>query len=173
MRHRHALYLSEAMTQRLQIVAETHRVSKSEILERALQRYLTSENNDPTHDLINIQQEATCRSLRRLERDLAIAMELTATLVRYFLMITPPLPEEAHDAARALGQLRFEQMIESVANRLKTDRGLVGRVMAMMDQSPHEPDYEAHADSRQPGEAHAPSTPDAVSGRSPTDRGDG
>jgi hypothetical protein len=169
MRHRHALYLSEAMTQRLQIVAETHRVSKSEILERALRRYLTSENTDRSYDLMNIQQEATCRSLRRLERDLAIAVELTATFVRYYLMITPPLPEEAHAAARALGQLRFEQVIESVANRLKTDRGLVARVMAMMDQSPHTP----HADSRQPGETHAPSTTDAVPGRSTTDPGDG
>ena len=91
MRHRHALYLSEAMTQRLQLVAEAHRLSKSEILERALRRYLTSENNDTSLDLINIQQEANARSLRRLERDLAIAVELTATFVRYFVMITPPL----------------------------------------------------------------------------------
>jgi hypothetical protein len=169
MRHRHALYLSEAMTQRLQLVAETHRLSKSEILERALQRCQTSEGNDPSHDLTNIQQEATSRSLRRLERDLAIAVELTATFVRYFLMITPPLPEDAHEAARALGQLRFEQVIESIANRLKTDRGLIARVMAVMDQSPHTP----HADSWRPSEAHAPSTTDAVPGRSTTDPGDG
>jgi HEAT repeat protein len=169
MRHRHALYLSDAMTQHLQLVAEAHRLSKSEILERALRRYVTSETNDQSSDLINIQQEANARSLRRLERDLAIAVELTATFVRYFLMITPPLPEDAREAARALGQLRFEQVIESVANRLKTDRGLVARVMAMMDQSPHKP----QADSRQSGEAHAPSTTDEVSRHSPTDRGDG
>jgi hypothetical protein len=157
MRHRHALYLSEAMTQRLQLVAEAHRLSKSEILERALRRYLTSENNDTTRDLINIQQEANARALRRLERDLAIVLELTATFVRYFVMITPPLPEDAHEAARALGQLRFEQVIESVANRLKTDRGLVARVMTMMDQSTDSPP----ADSRQPDNADAPSKTDA------------
>jgi predicted transcriptional regulator len=126
MRHRHALYLSEAMTQRLQLVAEAHRLSKSEILEHALQRYLTSENSDRSHDLTNIQQEATTRSLRRLERDLAIAVELTATFVRYFLMITPPLPGESLGAARALGELRFEQVIESVARRLKTDLRCTG-----------------------------------------------
>jgi Ribbon-helix-helix protein, copG family len=170
MRHRHALYLSEAMTQRLQLVAEAHRLSKSEILERALRRYLTAENNGPSYDLINIQQEANARSLRRLERDLAIAVELTATFVRYFVMITPPLPEDAHEAARALGQLRFEQVIENVATRLRTNRGLVARVMAMVDQSnPHE----LHADSRQPDKAHAPSTTDAVPGRSTTDPRDG
>jgi hypothetical protein len=157
MRHRHALYLSEAMTQRLQLVAEAHRLSKSDILERALRRYLTSENNDTSRDLINLQQEANARSLRRLERDLAIAVELTATFVRYFVMITPPLPEDAHETARALGQLRFEQVIESVANRLKTDRGLVARVMTMMDQTADSPP----ADSRQPGNVDAPSKTDA------------
>jgi predicted transcriptional regulator len=169
MRHRHALYLSEVMTQRLQMVAQTHRMSKSEILERALRRYLTSEANDPSHDLANIQQEATARSLSRLERDLTIAVELTAIFVRYFLMITPPLPKEAHAAARALGELRFEQVIESVAKRLKTDRRLVARVMAMMDQSLGKPP----ADSGPPDEADAPSTTDAVSVRSATESSDG
>jgi hypothetical protein len=135
-----------------------------------LRRYLTAENNDTSRDLINIQQEANARSLRRLERDLAIAVELTATFVRYFVMITPPFLEDAHEAARALGQLRFEQVIESVANRLKTDRGLVARVMAMVNQGhPHE----LHADIRQPGEAHAPSTTDTIQARSTKNDGDG
>ena len=46
MRHRHALYLSEAMTQRLQIMAETHGVAKSKILERALKRYLAHDSGE-------------------------------------------------------------------------------------------------------------------------------
>ena len=170
MRYRHALYLSEAMTQRLQLVAESHRLSKSQILERALRRYLAVENNDTSHDLINIHQETNARSLRRLERDLAIAIELTSTFVRYFLMITPPLPEDAYEEARVLGQLRFEQVVESVASRFKTDRGLIARVMAMVDQS-HA--HELPADIRQPSEAHVPSATDAVPGRSTTDPGDG
>lgn len=130
MRKRHALYLSEAMTQRLQLVAETHRVSKSQILERALQRHLTTDENALPSDLSALQQETNARSLRRLERDVAIVTELMATFVRYFVTITPPLPASEHDAARALGQLRFDRVIEDVARRLKTDRSLVARVMA-------------------------------------------
>jgi hypothetical protein len=138
MRHRHALYLSEAMTQRLQIVAETHRLAKSEILERALKRYLVSENGDQPADLVVLQQESNNRSLRRLERDLAIASELIVTFVRYFLTITPPLPESEHAAARALGQLRFDQVIEEIARRLRTDRSLTARVMAIFAERPPE-----------------------------------
>jgi predicted transcriptional regulator len=136
MRKRHALYLSEAMTQRLQTTAETHRVSKSAILERALQQYLAGQNSSPQRDLQSLQHEATGRSLRRLERDLAIATELTATFVRYFLMITPPIPSSEHAAVRALGRLRFDQVIEEVARRLRTDRSLMARVMSKLANDP-------------------------------------
>jgi hypothetical protein len=138
MRHRHALYLSEAMSQKLQASAETHRVSKSAILERALQQYLEAPNSSQQNDMQNLQHEATLRSLRRLERDLAIATELTATFVRYYLTITPPLPASEYAAARALGQLRFGQVIEDIGRRLQTDRSLMARVMATMADDPHE-----------------------------------
>jgi predicted transcriptional regulator len=138
MRHCHALYLSEAMTRNLQAAAETHRVSKSAILERALQQYLVGQNDKPQSDLQTLQHEATGRSLRRLERDLAIATELTATCVRYYLMITPPLPASEHQAARALGHLRFDQVIADIARRLRTDRSLMARIMATMAGGEHE-----------------------------------
>jgi hypothetical protein len=158
MRHRHALYLSEAMTQRLQIMAETHRVAKSEILERALKRYLVHESGDPPADLVVLQRESNSRSLRRLERDLAIASELIATFVRYFLTITPPLPGSEHAAARALGQLRFEQVIEDVARRLRTDRSLIARVAAILSESPQS----TNSDSQHPDASHAPPTTNTV-----------
>jgi Ribbon-helix-helix protein, copG family len=133
MRQRHALYLSEAMTKKLQATAETHRVSKSTILERALQQYLTPDTSGPTStNLQYLQHESRQRSLRRIERDLAIATELTATFVRYFLMITPPLPSSEHEAARALGELRFDQVIEEITKRIRTDRSLIATIMATM-----------------------------------------
>ena len=154
MRHRHALYLSDAMTQRLRIMAETHRVAKSEILERALKRHLANESGDQPADLVVLQQESNSRSLRRLERDLAIATELIATFVRYFLTITPPLPGSERAAARALGQLRFDQVIEDIARRLRTDRSLIARVAAILSETPQD----TNSDGQQPDADHAPST---------------
>jgi predicted transcriptional regulator len=135
MRHRHALYLSEAMSQRLQATAEAHRVSKSAILERALQQYLAAPTGDQSAELSSLQNAATSRTLRRLERDLAIVSELMATFVRYFVTITPPLPSSEHAAARTLGQIRFEQVIEEIARRMRTDRSLIARVMTKLDDS--------------------------------------
>ena len=134
MRHRHALYLSEAMTERLRVVAESQGVAKSEILERALKCYLAHATNSPPDHLVAHQHEANSRSLCRLERDLAIVAELTATFVRYFLTITPPLPQSEHAAARALGQLRFDQVVEGVAGRLQTDRSLIARIAKVLNE---------------------------------------
>jgi hypothetical protein len=167
MRHRHALYLSEVMSQRLQVMAETHRVAKSEILERALKRYLANESGAPPADLVVLQHESSTRSLRRLERDLAIATELMATFVRYFVTITPPLPESEQAAARALGQLRFEQVIEDVGRRLRTDRGLIARVAAILSETPQT----TSSDSPRPDASHAPSTTSTGPRAPGTDRG--
>jgi hypothetical protein len=161
MRHRHALYLPETISQKLQAAAETHRVSKSAILERALQQYLVGQNNSPQNDLRNPQPEATTRSWRRLERDLAIATELTATCVRYYLTITPPLPESKHAAARTLGHLRFEHLIEDIGRRLRTDRSLISRVMATMANEPQETNSDS--EPRDNDDAAPPSEPGSTS----------
>ena len=138
MRHRHALYLSEALTHQLAITAETHHLSKSAILERALTQYLAATSGASSNGLQSLQQEQTTRSLRRLERDLAISSELTATFMRYFLTITPPLPLSEHAAARAIGQLRYQKMIEEIVKQLRTDRSLLARVMATMTDEQRE-----------------------------------
>ena len=150
MRHRHALYLSDAMTRHLQVMAETNHVSKSQILETALQRYLAPGSAPGTSEVLNMLHETNARSLRRLERDLAITTELIATFVRTFMTITPPLPSSEHAAARALGQLRFEQVIEDVARRLRTDRTLITRISAMRTGIPVEPPRGAVSNSYDP-----------------------
>ena len=90
MRQRHALYLSAAMTGRLALMAETRRLSKAELLERALQAYLTQDADGRLTHLLTQQQERNERTLGRVEPDAAIATELLATFLRYFLTITRP-----------------------------------------------------------------------------------
>ncbi len=157
MRHRHALYLSTTMTHKLNVAAQTHRVSKSAILERALQQYLAEPNGNQADDPQNLQHESMIRSMRRLERDLAISTELTSTFVRYFLMITPPISSSEHAAARTLGQLRFDQVIEEVAKRLRTDHSLMARVMSKLADEPPQ------STSDNPGPDEADATPPSQS----------
>jgi predicted transcriptional regulator len=169
MRHRHALYLSEHLSHQLAITAETHHVSKSAVLEQALTQYLSAPTSASSNGQQALQQEQTTRSLRRLERDLAITSELTATFMRYFLTITPPLPESEHAAARALGKLRYEQVIEEIAKQLRTDRSLIARVMATMADAPNQ----THLDKQGQDDDHATPPSEPIPARPYSDDPDG
>jgi hypothetical protein len=102
--------------------------------QRALQVYPTQDGDGQQSNLSGLQQEQNGKALKRLERDVSIATELLATFVGYFLTITPPLPASETEAARALGRLRFDQVIAGIAHRLKTDRHLIARVLAKLQQ---------------------------------------
>ena len=169
MRHRHALYLSEALSHQLAISAETHRVSKSAILERALTQYFALASSTTSNSLPTLHQEQTTRSLRHIERDLAITSELTATFMRYFLTITPPLPTSEHAAARAIGQLRYQQMFEEIAKQLRTDRSLIARVMATIVDEQNE----THPDNQGRDDDHAAPPSEPISNRPQQDAPDG
>ena len=169
MRQRHALYLSESLSRQLAITAETHHVSKSAVLEQALTQYLSAPTSASSNGQQALQQEQTTRSLRRLERDLAITSELTATFMRYFLTITPPLPESEHAAARALGWLRYDQVIEEIAKQLRTDRSLIARVMTTMPDAPNQ----THPDNEGRDDDHATPPPAPIPTRPQQDDADG
>src|SRR4029453_17092379 len=51
-------------------------------------------------------------------RDVAILAETLALFVRYFLTITPVLPESEQESARRLGRERFEVFVPQVGQRL-------------------------------------------------------
>ena len=159
MRHRHALYLSDSMTKDLQQIAETHRVSKSAILEMSMQRFLAPGGDGPKDALGQLQKDANTRSLARLERDLAITTEMLATLTRFVFMITPPLPSTEQAAASALGRLRFEQMIEDVATRLRTDASWLSQIKLRLAETPQKTPSDSLGRGNEPAAAPSRSVP--------------
>lgn len=138
-RRRHALYLSELLSERLELMAETQQLAKSEILERALAQLLVPEAQGGSNAMCTLLQDRMARAINRLERDLAITTELVALLLRYFLVITPPLPASEREAARALGRERFDVVVTEIGRILKTDKRFAKRVMSAMaePERPH------------------------------------
>ena len=161
MRHRHALYLSDSMTQALELAAETHRVSKSAILELALQKFPALTAKGPTDNLGQLQQSANARSLSNLRQEVAIVGELLATLARFIVTVTPRMPQGEQAAARAHGNLRFEQAVEDIARRLRTDHSLMAQVDARLGWTAQE----TPTDSPGRGADNATATSQSVPGR--------
>ena len=159
MRHRHALYLSDSLTQALELAAETHRVSKSAILELALQKFLAPTSNGPSDSLGQLQQNANARSLSRLRQEVAIVGELLATLTRFIVTVTPRMPQGEQAAARAHGNLRFEQAVEDVARRLRTDHGLMALVDTRLGRTTQETPSDSPGRSAENATAASQSVP--------------
>jgi hypothetical protein len=68
------------------------------------------------------------RQVERLERDLTIAVEAIALFIRFWLTVTPPLPESAQTAAQAKGRERFDSFLETLGRRLAKGRSLLREV---------------------------------------------
>ena len=66
--------------------------------------------------------------IERVERDLAIAIETMALFVRFWLAVTPPLPESAQVAAKAKGAERYREFVETLGRRLQRGNSLVREI---------------------------------------------
>jgi hypothetical protein len=69
---------------------------------------------------------------------MTITAETVALFVRYFLTITPPLPESEQEPARLLGRKRFDVFVDEIARRMGGDRRLATEVLARLNTN--EPD---------------------------------
>lgn len=58
------------------------------------------------------------RQVARMERDLGISLETLALFIRYWMTVSPPLPEPAAAAARAQGAERYEAFVAALGRRL-------------------------------------------------------
>ena len=65
---------------------------------------------------------------RRLERNIGIATETLALFIRFWLTITPPLPNDAHAAAQVKGRERYEGFIEALGRRLQKGQSLLHEI---------------------------------------------
>ncbi|MGY4313970.1 hypothetical protein [Bradyrhizobium sp. JR3.5] len=83
----------------------------------ALDRFLNPER-DASGDAALIRRlDRMSRQLERADRDVSVLAETIALFIRYYLTITPPLPSQDQDAARALGRERFEMFVAQVGKR--------------------------------------------------------
>lgn len=129
MKQRTTLYMSPEAVDRLALVANYRKGAKSAIVEEALDRYLNPERNRLLDDAVLRRLDNLSRSVSLVARDVAIATETLSLFVRYFLTITPPLPQAEQDAARALGKQRFEVFVAQIGRRLASDHRLVTEVL--------------------------------------------
>jgi hypothetical protein len=125
---RYAIYLSPVMARKLDFVGQAPG-AKSALIEEALRARLEPEQVPGANEVIVRRLNELQRIVGGIGRDVAIATETLALFVRYFLTITPPLPQSEQEPARLLGKERFQVFIAQIGRRLAGDQRLVLEVL--------------------------------------------
>ena len=123
-----SVYLDPDMMTQLADLADRKRQSKSLIAEAAITSFLTPDDADRREAAVARRLDLLARQGERLERDLSIAAETLALFIRFWLTVTPPLPETAHAAAQAKGRERFESFLETLGRRLAKGQSILREV---------------------------------------------
>ncbi len=122
------IYLSRSVADRFNAVARVNG-AKSALVEKALDRQLDPDRAKRQDEALLRRMDGLSKGLSVIERDVAIATETLSLFVRYYLMVTPPVSKDDQEAARTLGQSRFETFVVQVGRRLATDQRLVSEVL--------------------------------------------
>ena len=83
------------------------------------------------------------KRVRQVQRETEVLTETLAMFIRYFLMVTPPLPEREREAAETLGRERYEIFVRQIARRIGSDKGLITDIMRTIVAT--HPELAAHA----------------------------
>lgn len=107
-------YTPEPLYKRLEIATSHPKVSKSQIINQALELYLSAEAEAARNNPLIRRLDQMSREQERLRQRLIVMSEGHALFVRYFLtMVPPPEPSELK-ASRAQGEHRFEGYVSAL-----------------------------------------------------------
>lgn len=101
--------------------AEAYGLTKTAILEQALEHYFCPENAQRIEERLLSRIDAFDLRLGDVERDLALSLEAFGQFVFYWLARTDPLPDGEREAAQALAERRFEFFVGQVSHQLLHD----------------------------------------------------
>jgi predicted transcriptional regulator len=128
MRSRHTFRLPPELAGQLADYASRKRVPQALVVETALSSYLSPDNSERMEAALGRRLDRLTRQAERLERHVTISNEALALFVRFWLTVTPPLPDTAQAAAQAKGRERYEGFVEALGRRLAKGQSLAQEV---------------------------------------------
>ena len=128
MRDRMNVYFPPELLKQISELAERKRLSRSAIVEAAVVSFLSPDGADRREAAFTRRLDRLSRQMQRLERDVGLTAESLALFIRFWLTITPPLPNDAQAAAQAKGRDRFEGFVEALGRRLQKGQSFLREI---------------------------------------------
>ncbi len=128
MRSRMNVYFPPEMLKQVADLADRKGLSRSAVVEAAVASFLSPDGSDRMEAAFTRRLDRLTRQVQRLERDVGITAETLALFIRFWLAITPPLPEDAQSAAQIKGRERFEGFVETLGRRLQKGQSFLREI---------------------------------------------
>ena len=128
MRNRMNVYFPPEMLVQIAELADRQKLSRSAIVEAAVASFLSPDGADRREAAFARRLDRLTRQVQRLERNVGISTEALALFVRFWLTVTPPLPNEAQPGAQAKGRERYESFIEALGRRIQKGQSLMDEI---------------------------------------------
>jgi predicted transcriptional regulator len=128
MRSRHTFRLPPELAGQLADYANRKRVPQALVVETALSSFLSPDGSERMEAALGRRLDRLTRQAERLERHITISNEALALFVRFWLTVTPPLPDTAQSAAQAKGRERYEGFVEALGRRLAKGQSLAHEI---------------------------------------------
>jgi hypothetical protein len=128
MRDRMNVYFTPELLKQISELADLRKLSRSAIVEAAVVSLLSPDGADRREAAFTRRLDRLSRQIQRLERDVGLTAETLALFIRFWLTITPPLPNDAQAAAQAKGRERFEGFVEALGRRLQKGQSFLREI---------------------------------------------
>lgn len=132
MKPRVGVYLSKRTAARLAMAAKRREITKSALVEAAIDRYLAS---DDTSGAVMLAGRLTDLSgqVDQLDRNLGIVSEIVSLHARFHLAVAPALPAATQSTACRLGSARFDEFAAQVERRIQLGTPLMQETMNRLE----------------------------------------
>ncbi|WP_048646387.1 CopG family transcriptional regulator [Nitratireductor soli] len=114
------VYFEPELLKKVEALALRRNISKSAVIEAAVASFLSADASERLEAVFARRMDKISRQIDGLDEDVAIIGETLSLFIRFWLTVTPPLPESAQASARAKGAERFEGFLQSLGRRLAT-----------------------------------------------------
>ena len=121
-------YFSADLYDGLDALAHRKGLHKSSVVEAAVASFLSPDAADQREAAFTRRLDRLSRQVERLERDLGISVEALALFIRFWLSVSPQIPDGAKDAARAKGAERYAGFVETLGRRLQKGQTLLREI---------------------------------------------
>ena len=117
-RTRMNVYFDPDLLKQVEALALRRNISKSAIVEAAVASFLSGDTSEKLEAAMSRRLDRLGREIGALDEDIAVLGETLALFIRYWLIFTPSLSDNAQASARAKGAERFDGFLQSLGKRL-------------------------------------------------------